>query len=273
MSWKRKKKEIKNVKHKVKLIIGLMFAVVIGLMIFLCFKFISQKDNYYKIEPRTDNISKEVFKDSSCKTISWLRVQGTDIDYPIVHCTDYDKGFPVELESFAWSRNKTTEFNNRIDIAGHNIFNLSAKPIIKSEYFNRFEELMAFVYYDFAKDNEYIQLTIDGEDYLYKIFSAGFISPMATSFLSNDDNPSKDQLKDDLKIIKERSLYKYDVDVNENDKIISLSTCTRFYGEDEKLEFYVHGRLLRKGEKVNHYKVTKNSNYKEVEKILKGDDK
>lgn len=273
MSWKRKKKKIDKVKHKTIAITCLMFAVVLGLVIFLLFRLIKNNNNYYSIEPRTKELEKvKPFKDSNYKAIGWLRVQGTNLDLPIVYSENKYEEFPVELENFVWSRNRDTKFTNYVDITGHNIFNLSANPKIKSDSFSRFEELMAFVYYDFAKDNEYIQLTLDGKEYLYKIFMVGFVNKSDETFFPKNDEVSKDDLKKQLEWLEKDNIYKYNIDVNENDKLIALSTCTRFYGEKQQVSFYVVGRLLRDGEKINHYKVTKSSKYKNIEKILKGDE-
>ena len=213
----------------------------------------------------------EEFKDSNYETIGWLRVQGTNLDLPIVR-SDIEESFTVELESFVWSENKDNKFNNNIIINGHNIFNLSKHPKLKSDLFHRFEELMSFMYYDFAKSNKYIQLTIDGKDYIYKVFSTGLVSPSEKTFFPNGDDIDKDDFKEYMERLEKLSFYNYDVDVNENDKLITLATCTRFYGADNKYEFYVTARLLREDEKIDNYKVTKGDNYKKIEEVLKGDD-
>ena len=273
MSWRKKKKEIRKIKHKARLIVCLMFAVVIGLVIFLVIRIINSNISYYKIDSRIEEIKNEKpIENTGFRTIGWLKIQGTDIDLPVVYSDIRNESFPVQLESFAWARKKFDNESTYYDITGHNIFNLSSTPKIKSETFNRFEQLMAFVYYDFAKENEYIQLTVGDKDYVYKIFSTGFIDKGTTSFFPTTSDASKNEIKKLIEIFKENSLYKYDLDVNANDKIISLSTCTRFYGADANIEFYVVGRLLRDDEKINHYKVTKNKEYKKIEKKLKGDE-
>ena len=273
MSWKKKKREIKKVKHKARLIICLMFAAVIGLVIFLTFRIIHFNTNYYKVDSRVEELKNEKpIENSSFKTIGWLKIQGTKIDLPIVYSDIKNEAFPVQLESFGWAKEKFDKNSNYYDITGHNIFNLSKTPKIESDLYKRFEQLMSFIYYDFAKENEYIQLTIDDEDYVFKIFSVGFVSGGVDSFFPDKNNMNEKETKKLINIFKDNSLYKYDIDVNANDKIISLSTCTRFYGTDSSKEFYVIGRLLRDGEKINHYEVTKNKDYKKVEKILKGDE-
>ena len=274
MSIRKKLREMKKIKHKAILIVCLMFAVVIGLVILLTLRIIKNNTGYYKIDSRVAELKNEKpIEDTGFRTIAWLKIQGTDIDLPIVYSEERYEEFPVQLESFGWARRNFDKSSNYYDITGHNIFNLSSTPKIKSDMFNRFEQLMAFVYYDFAKNNEYVQLTIDDEDYIYKIFSVSFISKGVTSFFPNKSNASTDDINKLIKVFKDSSLYEYDVDVNTSDKIISLSTCTRFYGVDGNVEFYVAGRLIRDDEKINHYKVSKNKRYEKVEKILKGDEK
>lgn len=273
MSWRKKKKEIKNLKHKARLIICLMFAVVIGLIIFLSIKIIKNNTGYYKIESRVEKVKKaKPIENSGFKTMGWLKIQGTNIDVPIVRSDNIYEEFPVQLDSFVWTTNKDDKFHNNISIVGHNIFNLSSHPKIKSNSFHRFEELMSFVYYDFAKKNQYIQLTIDGKDYIYKIYAVEFLKEAEHTSFPRHDDYSKDEIKKWSDFFKKESIYDYDVDVGENDKLISLVTCTRFFGSDANMEFYVHGRLLREDEKTNLSKVSKNKNYQKIEKILKGDD-
>ena len=104
MRWKKKKREIEKVKHKARLIIGLMFAVVIGLVILLGYRIIHNQTNYYKVDSRIEKLKKEKpIDDSNYKAIGWLKVQGTNIDLPIVHSKYSDEDFPVQLEKFVWT--------------------------------------------------------------------------------------------------------------------------------------------------------------------------
>lgn len=275
MSASKRKNRKKNKTLNFKLVITLLVIILIVLIpTIVIYKMISKQEDYYKIESRIDKVKdNEIIKDSNYVTIGWLRVQGTNLDLPIVYSEDSSEEFPVQLEKFVWSENNDDKFHRMIKIDGHNIFNLSAHPKMKSDDFNRFEELMSFVYYDFAKDNKYIQLTLDGKDYLYKVFYVGFISQSQETTFRIYDDDNKTDIKNRIKYYKNNSIYDYDVDVDENDKLISLATCTRIFGADDNTSFYVVGRLVRDDEKINDYKVTKNDRYKEIEKILKGDDK
>ena len=268
MSKRVKKKENNK---KILVLVLLVVLVAIFLMVLLVSKFFNS--DYYKIDTRVSDVENvRIENNSDFKAIGWVRVQGTDLDMPIVWSPSDSEEFPVELGSFVWSNNQDTKMHNQINIMGHNIFNLSSNPKKTGKTFERFEQLMSFVYYDFAKDNKYIQLTLDGKDYLYKIYSVDFIdSSTITDFPLHDDY-TKEEMKDYVDLMKKESLYNYSVNTRDDDYYISLVTCTRFFGADDNVQFFVNGRLVRDGEMVNNYKVVKSDKYKKVEKILKGAD-
>lgn len=272
MVSKTKNKKIGNRQSLIMLIVSLLFLLMLIIILMKILNY-NEKD-YYQIETRKDKVSQtEIGTESDFETIGWLRVQGTSLDMPIVYSSNRSTQFPVELGSFVWSLNKDKKFHNNIYIMGHNIFNLSSTPKKSAKTFQRFEELMAFIYYDFAKDNKYIQLTLDGKEYLYKIFSVGFLKQADVLDLEYEGDLDNDDMKYYLGLIQDNNIYDYDIDVNENDKIISLVTCTRFFGPNSDYEFFVNGRLLRDGEEVSNYNVKKSKNYKKIEKKLKGDGK
>ena len=258
-----KKRKAKRLMRRI--IIILIVVIILALGIYVAW----QHREIYKIESRVEKIKNtEVIKDSKFKTVAWLRVQGTNIDYPIIYCEDEEEDFPVQLESYAWLESAIPKFTDNIEIVGHNIFNLSSHPKRHSKNFKRFEELMNFQYYDFAKENQYIQLTIEGKDYLYKIFAVSFVGASDSTFLPKYTKISDIEFKRMQNILKKSNIYEYDIDVNENDKFISLSTCTRAFVNDKETTYYVHGRLLREGEKATKYGVKKSKKYKEIEKML-----
>ena len=106
--------------------------------------------------------------------IGWLRVQGTNIDYPIIHDNGLNNISEI-IEDFVWQREKTDKLQERTVILGHNIKNVSSNPLITNKNHTRFEQLMSFVYYDFAKENQFIQYTKNGKEYVFQIFSVSFI--------------------------------------------------------------------------------------------------
>ncbi|MBE6157428.1 MAG: class B sortase [Firmicutes bacterium] len=266
---------IKDKRKKLKDII--IFLVIILLILsVLCINLVLKRlrPEIFKVENRTSNIEAEKQKDNTkyYKTIGWLRVEGTNIDTPIIGYNDEDiDAINIDKENYLWNENPKEKLFNKVSIMGHNILNLSSNPDRGLPQFTRFDDLMSFVYYDFAKENKYIEYTVDGKDYVYKIFAVSFDKQYNLN-LERKYDFSEEELKDYIKYTKKNSIYNYDVDVNKKDKYISLVTCTRMYASlgDSSMEFVVHGRMVRENERLTNYKVTKNKNYKKIEKIMKG---
>lgn len=260
---KKRKKNFYKKNIKVLLLFGIIILCVIFAICILL-----NNNKYYKISSRVAELNKEIKNDDAAyRTIGWIQVQGTNIDYPVIQSKGEDSNYPVDKESYFWSRNSDNKMHNNMLINGHNIFNLSSQPKTKSVMFKRAEELMSFVYYDFSKKNKYIQLTIGNHDYIYKIFSVAFIDGSDATFLPYKDDLSSKEMNDYIDILKENSIYEYDVKVNSKDKIISVVTCNRIFSDRTKEELYVSGRLLRENEKNNNYGVKKSKNYKILEKV------
>ena len=264
----------KKISEKVKIYNVVLIAVLIVLIFSLLavlFAKLFRNTDYYKIEPRTNKIEEARKNDTSnFETIGWVKVQGTNIDYPLYGLINDDYDYPVN-ESYLWSLNMDRDFHSVMITYGHNIMNLGSQPILKSSTFTRMEELMSYVYYDFAQDNEYFQLTIDGRDYLYKIFAVNFMTVADLNEYPEGEFSTKDKEKY-VERIKKESIYDYNVRVNKDDNIMSVVTCTRFFNDGTNYDFILTGRQVKPGEKVDKYKVKRNSNYVKIEELLKGDE-
>ncbi|MCI8588716.1 MAG: class B sortase [Bacilli bacterium] len=248
------KKKIKKVDQRRRIIFLLLLIVVIGSVFgFIFFFFKPSKKPYYAPLSKVNQVRTTIVEDS--ETLGWINVQGTDIDYPVVYETNQ---VYLGLKDYLWLSNRYIEGNNRVAIFGHNIKNVSNQPLIAEEGHVRFEQLLSFVYYDFAKENLYVQYTHDGKDELYKIYAAGFYDKTEEQgqFLSD-----KKETEEYIKAAQENSIYEYGVSVNSKDSLISLVTCTRFFGSDGKTTFRIDARKVRSGEKINKYSVQKSKNY------------
>lgn len=188
----------------------------------------------------------------------WLKVEGTDIDYPVIQSSVFEPNY-----LYVWKNTDSNKIEDSLEIYGHNILNVSSKPLIKEESHTGFEQLAAFIYYEVAKDNQFIQYTVGGKDYVYKIYAVTFGD-------INEDHTfnSIKEKKEYIENVKKNSLFTYNLDVDENDKLITLKTCTRMFGgEKANIQIKVEGRLERKKESRKHYKVKISKNY---DKILEG---
>lgn len=265
-----KKSKSKNKRLIYTTIITTLLLIAIALLlIFGLMKLISSIKPFYKVKERTENITKYNKTHEQTKAIAWIRVQGTNIDYPVIY-SDGTVDISTITDDFTWMLDDANKITNKIFILGHNIRNVSSKPLITDKNHTRFEQLPSFMYLDFAEKNKYIQYTIDGKDYLYKIFSVSIVEDKELSYKSSDLD--KNDLKEYINKSLKESYYDFDVDVDENDNIITLATCTRFYGATSKYTYKIDARMVRDKEKVENYKVKENNNYKAIKKIMEGGD-
>lgn len=261
-----------NIKTEKKYLIWAFFLICCIIVIFIFVFHKSRFSPIYSLDSRVENVKKEIKKDQGdYQTIGWLKVQGTNIDTPIIGYNKLDEEVQVDKENYLWNIINEKKLYNKVNIMGHNILNLSSTPRIGDSNFSRFDELMSFVYVDFVKDNKYIQYTIDGKDYIYKVFAVYFDYQYNLNQYHEGDY-SKKELAEYLTDIKKMSIYDFDVDVNSDDKIISLVTCTRMFGVDSNQDLIVSARLVHKNENYTNYEVVENKNYKKIKKILKGDE-
>ncbi len=136
-----------------------------------------------------------------------------------------------------------------------------------------FSQLFNFKDPSFAEKTPYIYLTLPGEDTVWEIFSVFYNDAKATNktfspyYKKNagdlwyiEPAPSTDEYKLMLQTVQERSLYDYDVEVNEGDRILTLSTCTVGYGLNSRSNYrFVIVAKLVKDPAVNH--VDKNASF------------
>lgn len=256
----RKEKISKKLKNVSIIILCLLTILIISLIAVLIIKIIKPK-TFYKIEDRQKQIQENRKDDNEDSfTKGWVRVQGTNIDYPLYSFNKDAENIPVD-KSLVWDLNYDKEFHSVMHVYGHNIKNLGPNPRRHDETFDRLEELMSFVYYDFAQNNKYFQITIDDKDYLYKIFAINFINPNLLYGYSRTSFTKEPDKKIYINELKNNSIYDYDIDVNVKDDIASIVTCSRFFHK-KSLNFVVSGRLVRENEKIENYNVYKNEIYK-----------
>lgn len=255
-----KKKKSTNAKIYVLVVALILFLLILGgIRVMLT--------SGVKIESRVAEIEKYQAAHSKHKVAAWVRVPGTNIDYPVLDDIQAVAVEASENMDYLWKNGKLEKLNRINYIMGHNIMNLSSNPKITDKDHVRFEQLMSFTYLDFAKENQYVQFTIDGKDYLFKIFSVSYPDTFNVDSYNLEKYDDSD-VKRYIEKSKERSIYDYDIDVNEKDTVISLITCTRMFLNER--DFVVDARLVRENESTGKYKVEKNKNYDVVEEMMKG---
>ena len=201
----------------------------------------------------------------------WIQVDGTNINYPVVIGPNnnyylnlgYYKQYSFDGTIWTDSNVKfgdRTEISSNTVLFGHNWYNCWDPLRVGDPADTMFEQLPSFHYLDFAQQYQYIDYATMDDEMVFKIFAVFYTEIDFNYILSN---PNASQLQYIIDEARARSIHDYDVQVDSSDKIITLSTCTRIFGNSDRQRFVVMGRLLRPGEvKGEVVTVTENPDYK-----------
>ena len=174
----------------------------------------------YKVEIEEPKINFYELKQINSDTVGYIEVPNTNVNYIVVKGNDnnyylkhdFNKDYSIAGWIFTDYRNKVDGTDNNLVIFGHN-----------TQDGSMFGSLSNLLNEEFIinKENQIITFITDKEKKQYQIFSVYTIKPeeyyITTIFKDNEFEIFK-------KRIKERSIYKLDVDL-ENKNIITLSTC------------------------------------------------
>lgn len=144
-----------------------------------------------------------------------------------------------------WKNNTS----RNIVLYGHNWNNLrDPLKIGNVEGYTMFAQLPSYTSKKFASKNPYIYFSTGEYEGVWKVFSVAYCE-VKTSFIYNSPNPSKEAFGKLIEEWQSRSMYNFNVDVNDKDRLLTLSTCTRQYANmGDRQRFVVVARLLRDGE-------------------------
>lgn len=241
-----------NIKDSKKIFFILIQLILIGVFIFSGYQIyiwhIDNEKNSDLIEDikesKTVDDSNEslvdfnMLKNKNPDTIAWINVEGTDIDYPVVQTINNDyylnHSFDKSVNGAGWIfldyKNKLDGTDKNIVVFGHNrrdgsMFS-SLKNILKAEWYN-------------DESNRIITFITEQENINYEVFSVYQIENedyyIKTDFTGNS-------FSNYLQTIKKRSIKNFGIDVDENDSILTLSTCAN----DSKYRVVLHAKKLYK---------------------------
>jgi len=233
------------------LIFLLLFIILLSLFIFSLYHIIIWKNNNkknkeinemlheYIIQGGNDkyNIDFEKLKKLNNDTIAYIKVNNTNIDYIVVKGKDNEyylnHNFNEENNTSGWIfADKNNKFNGEdknIVIYGHNTRDKSM--------FGSLRNVLDETWYEDINNHTVILVTEKGLK-KYKVFSTYKIDN-EDYYIRTEFNSDEEYLKF-LTIIKNRSVYDYNVDLDENDKILTLSTCSN----NGKKRVVLHAKVI-----------------------------
>ena len=216
--------------------------IVLILIIFICIYNISEKlieynmaDNSYekiRVEKEEENLY-DKYEDYR----GWIKIDNTNINYPIVQ--GKDNSFYLDKDI---NKNYLSSGSIFMNYLNHG-FNDENTVLFGHHMRNKtmFAQLKKYKEKEFFYGDNDIVIEVENDKVLkYKVFSAYVTDSKDNYIKTNFDD--KAQYKEFLEDIKNKSLYKSDIDVNENDKIITLSTCSYEFNDARMV---VHGKLLK----------------------------
>lgn len=191
--------------------------------------------NYIKLPLINVNFDELLAKNSD--TVAFLKVNGTNINYPVVQSNDnsyylthsYDKSKNDAGWVFLDYRNDINNLSQNTIIYAHGRWDTtmfgSLKNVFKNDWYNK-------------TDNYVVHLSTPSYNSLWQVFSVYSI-PTETYYLTSNFGTTE-SFQSLLNTIEGRSKWNFNAEVNTNDKILTLSTC---YNDKEKV--VLHAKLIK----------------------------
>ena len=179
----------------------------------------------------------EKLKEKNSDIVAWLKVKGTNIETTVVKSTNNDyyltHNFNKEYNSAGWIfadyKNKVDGTDKNLVIYGHNMRDDSMfgslKWVINEDWYNN-------------EDNKYITLITENETQVYEVFSVYRIEK-EDYYIQTNFNTEK-EFNTFAQTIKKRSKKDFNVDVNKEDNILTLSTCAN----NNKYRVVLHAKKI-----------------------------
>ncbi len=202
---------------------------------------VSKENPYWDyINMNMINVNFSDLKRTNPDVVGWLKVNGTNINYPFVQSSDNDyyltHSFNKSYNGGGWVfldyRNNSTNNKNTIIYAhgrsDKTMFG-TLKNVLNNGWLNN-------------TNNYVIKISTETENSLWQVFSVYRI-PTTSDYLQTNFNDDI-EYQNFLDMIKDRSGHNFDTNVASTDNILTLSTC---YNNSDKI--VVHAKLIKKENK------------------------
>lgn len=211
--------------------------------------------------------------------VGWLQIPDTEIDNAVVQTTNNEFYLRKdELKQYSWTGCYWIDFECTV---GPTAEDLGRSTVIYGHNVNyddgkdkeRFSQLFHFADEQWAKEHPYIYFSTPEEDMAWEVFAVAYTTDDFNYIqVLKDRKVSSEQITEAQMInivneARERSEYDYnDVEVNGDDKIITLSTCSYKYVRRNDVRFIVMAKLVTEEDTpVETANITINEDKKEVQ--------
>ena len=247
-------------KSKKIIIINIICVILIGILIYSGIKIY----NWYKENQNSKKVVKQIsetvtiqqdeneeqkqyivdfnsLKEQNDETVAWIKVNNTNIEYPIVKTSNnsyylthsFDKSYNSAGWPFADYKNKFDGTDKNIVMYGHNRKDGSMfatlKGILSPEWYNN-------------EENRNIIFNTENENSIYEVFSIYQIKN--EEYYIQTEFKTEDKFEKFIETIKKRSVKDFGVEVTSEDSILTLSTCAN----NNKYRVVLHAKKVLKEE-------------------------
>lgn len=184
------------------------------------------------------NVDFNTLKKINPDVVGWLKVENTNVNYPIVQANDnayyLTHDFKRNKNSAGWIfldyRNDLNNLRKNSIIYGHNMLN-------KTMFGSIPDNVLSNSWLS-NPNNHLIKLSTPNSNMIWKIFSVYTIEPESYYIKTLFNNIEYQQFID---TIKARSIYDFNEELTINDKILTLSTCDN----TGKKRVVIHAKLIK----------------------------
>jgi len=239
-----------NIKNIFLSVLTLIFLIILVISIIYIVKwFIDGKENRKIVEKVSEliiidnkeneseyKIDFEKLKEINNQIVGYLKVNGTNIEYPVVQAEDNNyylkRNLDTEYNSGGWIfadyKNNFDGTDKNIVIYGHNMKDNSMfgslENVLEEEWYNN-------------EENYIINFITEKEEQKYQVFSVYKIE--------NEDYYIDTEFKDNefesfIKTLKDRSIKNFEVEISSEDSILTLSTCAN----NNKYRVVLHAKKI-----------------------------
>lgn len=195
---------------------------------------LSDYEKYTSVNPLKVNFNN--LKSINSDTVGWIKVEGTNINYPFVQSSDNE--YYLKRSFDRMSNKKGWVFldyrNNIENLSKNNI--LYAHGLVNNTMFGEMRSILKKSWYN-NKENHMIRISTPTSYQLWQVFSVYTIEPesyyITTSFVNDEE------YGDFLSVLRQRSIHEFDIDLNVSDKILTLSSCY-----DNEKRMVLHAKLI-----------------------------
>lgn len=192
--------------------------------------------DYIKI--KMINVDFNQLKKINNQTKGWIQVNGTNINYPFVQTNDnvyyLTHSFNKNYNDAGWL---FVDYRNKLDGTDKNTI-LYAHARLDTTMFGSLKNILKSGWLK-NSNNYVVKLSTEYENTLWQVFSIYNIPTTSDYIQTEFNNPFSYQTFLNMLLI--RSDYNFNTSINENDNILTLSTC---YNKSDKV--VLHAKLIKR---------------------------